>query len=189
MRITFELHGQARADFKTAFSQRDGRYKQLRPRQLAVLLVCRFQHFHDARHADGTATHHTVIKRHRLAISADKQVFIYPGRCSFAAVKSLNLAAGCMQHESTAANAAGLRLNERQHHLHSHRRVNGRAACAQHLQASVGGQWIGSSNCKFCSRPARLGSKAPRSLRLRRRCVHKRCRGGGAGPEQAGQSC
>ena len=58
-----------------------------------MLFVRNFQHFDDAWHTHRAAPDHAVIKRHRLAISADKQFVIYTRGCGFAAVKSLYLVA------------------------------------------------------------------------------------------------
>ena len=48
-----------------------------------------------------------------------------------------------LTYEGAAANAARLRLDQAQHHLHGHGRVGCRAAGAQHIAAGLGGQRVG----------------------------------------------
>jgi hypothetical protein len=49
-----------------------------------------------------------------------------------------------VQQEGAAADAARLRLDERQHHLRGYRSVDGAAPRLQHLGRGVGGVWVGS---------------------------------------------
>jgi hypothetical protein len=51
-----------------------------------------------------------------------------------------------VQQEGAAADAAGLRLHQRQHHLHGNGGVHRRAAGLEHLVARVRGQRVGGSH-------------------------------------------
>ena len=76
-----------------------------------------------------------------------------------------------MQQERAAADAAGLRLHQRQHHLHGDRGVDRRAAGLEHLVAGVGGQRVGRRDRELASRPAGLVGVARRALGLDRPCT------------------
>jgi len=158
--LTLEQGVQPRADLEAAFGQLDGRREQLGPGKPAVLLVRHLQHANRAGRADRTAADHAIVESHRLAVGADKEFFIGRRRCGFAAVKGLDLAAAGMQQEGTAAYAAGLRLHQREHHLHGNRRVHGRTAGLEHLVAGIGGQGVGSRHGEFFGGPTRLGREA-----------------------------
>jgi hypothetical protein len=68
-----------------------------------------------------------------------------------------------MQQEGAAADAAGLRLDQRQHHLHRNGGVERAAAGLEHLVARVGGQRVGRGHGKLLRCPARLvGTRLPR---------------------------
>ena len=71
------------------------------------------------------------------------QFFIGRGRRGFAAIPCRDPLAVPMQQERAAADAAGLRLDQRQHHLHCDRGVECAAAGLQHLIAGVGSQRVG----------------------------------------------
>ena len=155
------------------------------------------EHAHRAGRADRAATDHAVVKRHGLAVGTDEEVFV--GRCrrGFAAIKGFDFASVGMQEKSAAANAARLRLDQRQHHLHGNGRINGRAAGLESLVARFGGQWVGRRNGEFGGRPAGLGGKTTRAFgllhdgagagRAGRRSLWRRMGGGciGAGGQQA----
>lgn len=78
----------------------------------------------------------------------------------------------CMRQEGAAANAARLRLDQRQHHLHRNGRVDGRAARLEHLVARVGGQRVGRGHGKLLGGPTLVFGGARRALGL----VGARCR-------------
>ncbi|MPM84375.1 hypothetical protein SDC9_131446 [bioreactor metagenome] len=61
-----------------------------------------------------------------------------------------------MQQKRAAADAARLRLHQRQHHLHRNRRIDGTAARLEHDVARLGGQRIGGSHGELRGRPTRL---------------------------------
>ena len=160
---------EAGADLEAVFGQVDGRLEQGRPWQLAVLLVGHFQHAQRAGGAYRAATHHGVVELHGFAVCADKELFVSGGGRGLAAVEGLHVLAVVVHQESAAANAAGLRLHQRQHHLHGNRRVDGRATRLEHLVTRVGSQRVGGSHGKFAGGPAGLGGVAGRALGLHRR--------------------
>ncbi len=57
-----------RRNRKAVFGQRDRRREELRPRQLAVFLVCELQHPQHAGHADREPADHRVVELQRLAV-------------------------------------------------------------------------------------------------------------------------
>jgi hypothetical protein len=59
-----------------------------------------------------------------------------------------------VQQKGTASNAAGLGLNQGQHHLHGNGGINGATASAQYLVTRVSRQGVGGGNSKFLVRPA-----------------------------------
>jgi hypothetical protein len=65
-----------------------------------------------------------------------------------------------MQDEGAATDAAGLRLDQREHHLHRHRGIDGRAAGGEHLVAGLGGQRVGRSDREALGAPAGLRAEA-----------------------------
>ena len=92
-----------------------------------------------------------------------------------------------MQQKSAAADAAALRLNQGQHHLHGDGRIGGTAAGFEHLVARVGGQRVGGSNGKFFSRPTRFFGVAGAAFGLRGRVVGEAWRGGAAAEQSERQ--
>ena len=161
--------GEARADLKALFGQLDGGLDELRPRQAAVCPVRLLQHAHRARHADRAATDHAVVEGHGLAVGADEQLFGGGGGRGLAAVPGHQLAPAAVQQKGAAADAAGLRFDQAQHHLHRHRRVDGVAARLQHLVAGVGGQRVGGGDGEFFGGPAGLVGPARSALGRDRR--------------------
>jgi hypothetical protein len=67
-------------------------------------------------------------------------------RRGFTAVKGLGLAAVEVQQKSTATDAAGLWLDQAEHHLHGYCGIYRGAACFEGLVARVGGQRVGRSH-------------------------------------------
>jgi hypothetical protein len=107
-----------------------------------VLAVRHLQHAHGAGHAHRAATHHAVVEGQGLPLASRKS-FSSAAAGAVSPVIGLYLAAAGVQQEGAAADAAGLRLDQRQHHLHRDGRVHRRAACLEHLVARVGGQRVG----------------------------------------------
>ena len=129
----FQQPIQARAYLEAVFCQRDGRFKQFGPRQLAVLSVGQGQHGHGARHAHRAPTDHRFHESHGFAVGAhEKAVIGCLGWRGFAAVEGLNLLAVVVQQKGAATNAAGLGLDQREHHLHRHGRVDCAATGTQY---------------------------------------------------------
>ena len=182
--------GEARADLKALFGQLDGGLDELRPRQAAVCPVRLLQHAHRAWHADRAAADHAVVEGHGLAVGADEQLFGGGGGRGLAAVPGHQLAPAAVQQKGAAADAAGLRFDQAQHHLHRHRRVDGVAARLQHLVAGVGGQRVGGGDGEFFGGPAGLVGPARSALgrdrRGRRRRVAEVAAAGATGQQGGG---
>lgn len=147
---------QARAHLEAAFRQLDGRLEQRCPGQLAVLLVRQLQHAHRAGRAHRAAPDDAVVESDRLAARPEKQVFIGGSRGRFAAVVGLDLAAARVQQKGPATDAARLRLDQREHHLHRDGSIDGRASGLENLVARVAGERIGGSDGELLRRPAGL---------------------------------
>jgi hypothetical protein len=83
-----------------------------------------------------------------------------------------------VQQERTAADAARLRLDQTQHHLHGDGRVDGRAASFKDCVTRVGGQRMGCSYSKVLGRPAGFVGVARRCFGLQQRARRlAQCRG------------
>ena len=176
------------ADREACLGQTDRRLEQRGPAQPAVLRVCHFQHAHRAGHADRAPAHHRVHEGHRLALGCQEQALVGGGRRGLAAVEGLHALAVPVQQEGAAADAAGLRLHQRQHHLHRDRRIQRRAAPREHLPAGLGGQRIGCGHREPCMPAGGSGSLlAGGDLGLARQAgVGGRGRRRGAGRQQRG---
>ena len=154
----------------------DRRLEQLRPRQLAVLLVHVLQQPHEARDADAEPRQNSVVEGHRLAVD-EKAVGARRRRRRFAAVVDLQLGL-CLvpiENEGAATEPARLRLDEVEHELRGDRRVDGRAAGAQHLAAGFGGEGVGGRHhVTLAPSPARAcptRSRLPAALRGSSSCA------------------
>ena len=134
--VVFELGlrgqqgGHAGTYGKALGCQRNGRGKQLSPRQFAMLPVCQGQHGQHAWHPHGAATNDGLTQGHGFAIGLQKQGRGGARRCGLAPVKRLGAAAVKVEQKRTAAQAAALRLHQGQHHLHRNGGVYCTAACA-----------------------------------------------------------
>ncbi|MNZ70303.1 hypothetical protein D3C78_886360 [compost metagenome] len=134
---------QAWRDREALFSQRDGRFEQLCPRQAAVFLVGQFQRAQHPRSTDRAPANLRLREWHRFTVSLQEEFFVGAGRCGFAAVVGAHGLAIPQHDQRTATDPRGLRLYQRQHRLHGNRRVDGRATLAQHLTPGCGGQRVG----------------------------------------------
>ena len=112
------------ADGKAGLGQGNGGLKQPRPRQAAVLLVGQVQHAQHTGCAHRAAAHHTGHERHGFAVGLQKELVGGGGRRGFAPIKRLGALAVEVHQKRATANAAGLRLHQRQHHLHRNRGVH-----------------------------------------------------------------
>ena len=158
--LALEQRVEPRAHAKALFGQRDRGLEQRRPRQLTVFAVRSFEHAHGARHADRAATGHGMAKGHRLAVRQQEELFVGRRGRGLTAVPCRHVPAVPVQQEGAASDAAGLRLDEREHHLHRDRRIERAAASLERLVAGVGGQRIGRSHHEAQRRPARLFGEA-----------------------------
>ena len=147
-RLAQELAVHARAQGKTLLGQADRRLEQARPGQAALRAVGLFEHLDGTRHTHGAAADHSFVKRHGLAVGQQEQPLVDAGRRGLAAIPGLHLCAVPVQQKRTAANAAGLRFHQGQHHLHGHRSIQRRATSTQHLVAGFGSQGVGGSHRK-----------------------------------------
>ena len=86
----------------------------------------------------------------------EKQPFIGRRRRRLAAVPGLDGLAIPEHHEGAATDAAGLRLDQPQHHLRRDRRIERRAAGAQHLHPCFGCERVGRDDGLAIELPARL---------------------------------
>jgi len=143
VRVSGQQLVEPRTDPKALFGQLDGRLEQAGPGQLAMLPVRQLQHAQAARHADRAAADHGVGEGHRLAVGPEEQPLVGFGRRGLAAIKGLDRAAIEMQQECAAADAAGLGLDQGQHHLHRDGGVQRAAAGPDDLVAGLGGQRVG----------------------------------------------
>ena len=131
-----------------------------------MLLVGQFQHANGAGHTNRLATHHSLHEGHGLAIGLDEQVLRGGSRRGFAAVIGLHHRTVGMQQEGTATDAAGLRLDQGEHHLHRHGSIDCAAAGFEHLVTGIGGQRVGRRYRKTPGGPARFGLLGRRAFRL-----------------------
>jgi hypothetical protein len=146
--LRLQLRMQPRADREALFREADRRLEHLRPRQLAVALVRQLEHAHRPGYADGAPAHHRLVERHRFAIGLQEELLVGRGRRGLAAVEGVDVLAIPMQQERATADAARLRLDQREHHLHRDRRIDCRAARVQRAVTGLGGQRVGCSHCK-----------------------------------------
>ncbi len=179
---------QARADFEALLGQRNGGLQQAGPRQLAVLTVGQLQHAHCAGGAHGAPAHHRIVEGHGLAIGFQKQVFGCGGGGGFPPVIGFDLVAGGVQQEGSAADTAGLGLDQTQYHLHGDGGVNGATARFEYLVARIGGQGVGGSHSKFFGGPARFFGVAGAAFRLRGHLVVQVLGGRAASGQQGGRN-
>ena len=137
------LRMQALGDRKTFAGQFDCWLEQVTPRQFAMLLMGHFQRPEHPGHADRTPTYLGVRERYRLAIRPHKHGRGGTCRSGFTTIEGLHPLAVPIHNESATADAAGLWLDQCQNRLHGDRRINGRAAFAQHLLPGLSGQRVG----------------------------------------------
>ena len=153
--FSFEQGVQPGADCKAPFGQGNGGLKQARPGQAAVLLVSEFEHAQHTRCAQRAATHHCLHKGHGLAVGLHKKLVGGSGGRGFSAIKGLRLLAVKVHQKRATANAAGLRLHQRQHHLHRNGGVHRRTTGLEHAVAGLGGQRVGGRHRKALRAVAR----------------------------------
>ena len=180
-RFGLQLRVQPGAHPEPLLGQQDRGLEQRRPRKLAVLAVRRLEHAHGARHPDRAAAHHGFTKSHRLAIGLQEEPLGGRGRRRLAAVPGGQGTAVPVQQESTAADAARLRLDKAQHHLHGDRRVERIAAGFERLVTGVSGQRVRRGDHESLRRPAGLLDVARGPFRQLRDRVGEAWRGGRRG--------
>ncbi len=130
---------------KPLLGQADRRFEQACPRQLAVLLVRRFEQAHGARRADRATADDGVVERHRLAVGPQKEPLVGRHRRRLAAVEGHDLLAVPVHQEGATAETGTLRLDQRQHQLDCDRGVDRAAAGAQDLESGFGRERVGRS--------------------------------------------
>ena len=144
--VAFEQGVQPRPDGEALLGQLDRRLEQPRPGQAAVGEVSQLEHAQQSRHADRTAAHGRGLKGQRRALRAEEKRVVDRCRRGLAAVVGAHALAVPVQQEGAPADAAGLRFDQAEHHLCGHRRVERRAAFAQHARARFGSQRVGGDN-------------------------------------------
>jgi hypothetical protein len=136
---------QALADGKTLLCQVNRGLKELGPREAAMLFVRGFQHAHRAGHAHRAPAHHGFFEGQGLAV-VHEEVFIRTRRRCFAPIPGVDLAAIEVHEKGPAADAAGLRLHQREHHLHSNRGIDRAATSLENVVPRPCGQQVGSGH-------------------------------------------
>ena len=135
----------ARRNLEAVFGELYRRGEQVGPRQAAVLAMRELEHAQRARHSDGETADADVPERLRASVRAEEHVGCRCRRSRLAAFVGRDgagtpvLGRGVDEHERPAADAGGLRLDERQHELHGDRGVDRAAARAQDLPARFRG--------------------------------------------------
>ncbi len=139
------LRLQPRADGETIGGQGLGPGEQGLPGQAAVLFVRQAQHGDGPRRTGGTAAQDGVEEGHRPPVRTKEELRVGRRRSRLAAVVGGQLAglAVEVEQEAAAAEARTLRLDQAEHGLHRHGRVDGVSAAGEHLAASLRGQGIG----------------------------------------------
>jgi hypothetical protein len=137
-----DRRGEAAGHREAALGQRDGGLHEARPGQAAMRAMRRLEHRHRPRHADRAAPHRRLVEAHRRAVRAQEQRRRGGGRRGLAPVPGVQGARLAVpeQQQRAAADAARLRLDEGEHHLHRDRRIHGVAALAQHGAPGLGGE-------------------------------------------------
>ena len=79
------------------------------------------------------------MKGHGLAIGLEEQGVGCCSRCSFAAIPGLQLPAIVIQEKGSAADTAGLRLDQAQYQLDGDGGIQGATTGLQDLEAGTGG--------------------------------------------------
>ena len=168
MLILGEFLMQSRRDREALLRQLDRRLEQLRPRQAPMLPMHELQHAHRPGHADREPADDRLLELHGRAVRVQEHVGRRRGRRGLAAVigrERLALAVEGEQ-EPAAADAGGLRLHQRQHHLHGDRRIDRIAALAQDVEPGLRRQRIGGNdhlvggmNGRACRLIGRRGSR------------------------------
>ena len=161
--------GQARADLEAVARQSFGVAEQGAPRQPTVRRLGHGQHGHRPRRPGRPSAQHRVAEVQRLAV-LEEQLGRRRRRRGLAAVIAGDLAAAGVEHhhEGAAAEPRGLRLHQPQHRLHRHRRIDRRAAVAQHLQSRLDRQRIGGGHEGPARERGLDGRRGRRRLRPRR---------------------
>ena len=136
---------QARRYRKALLGQADGRREQVRPGQLAVLLVRQLQPAQQSRRGHGHAVVDGLREGQGLAVGIKEAVLASGHRRGFTGIVGQDaLLPRRVQHqESAAADAGGLRLDQVQHQLRGDGRIHGAAASPQHFVARARGPGIG----------------------------------------------
>ncbi len=136
---------QPRADHEAIRRQGLGGAEQLLPGQPAMLLMGQAQHGDGPGRPSRLAAEDGLEERHGLAVRLQEEAGGRRGGGGLAAViggQPMGPAV-VIEQESPAPEARTLRLDQAQHRLDGHRRVDGAAAALQHLASGIRGQWIG----------------------------------------------
>ncbi|MNR02605.1 hypothetical protein D3C85_1184610 [compost metagenome] len=140
---------QAWRNGEAVFGEFYRRFKQLSPRQATVFLMGQLQGSQDTRRPHGTTANLRLGKSHRFPVRLQEQLLGGTGRRGFAAVVGAHGFAIPKHDQCATTNTRRLRFDQRQHGLHRNRRVDGRAASAQHLAPGFSGQRVGGGRHVF----------------------------------------
>ena len=140
--VCHDLRVQSCRHRKTFTGQPNGGFKQFIPRQFAVLFMGHLQRPEHTGHPHRKPAYLSIGKGNRFAGCIQEHAFVGPCRCCFPTIKGLHLVSVPVHDESTAADAACLRLYQRQDGLHGNGGINRRPAFAQHLLACSGCQRV-----------------------------------------------
>lgn len=141
---------QARGDREALLGERQRGLEQRRPAQPAVPPMCLAQQREHARDADGPPASDRGGERQRLAVHVEKAVRRRRCRRGLATVVGDRRVAARVvdQHERAAADARGLRLDQRQNELRGDRGIDRAAAAAQHPVGRVDGVGFAAATMK-----------------------------------------
>jgi len=131
--------GEFGPDGKTVARQLDRGREQFRPGQASVFLVRHLEHGDDAGHADGKAARDHLAFGTHLSVGVEEHLGRGRRGRRFAAVETRDLVCrGIIENQERAApEAGGFRFDQSEHHLRGDRRIDGRAAGAEHVEACV----------------------------------------------------
>ena len=152
---------------KPVLGQGNGGFEQTRPGQAAMGAVRQFEHAQHTGHTHRQAAMGRLAHVHGAAF-AHEQVFGGGRWGGFAPVVGPHALAVVVEQKCPAANAARLRLDQVEHHLHSDGRVQCRPALAQDVQARLAGQGVGGAHALACKVNAALAVQAGGGFGLQR---------------------
>jgi hypothetical protein len=166
MAIDAQQFVQARPDLETGFGTVDGRLHHVGPGQPAVTGMHGFQQSQQARHAHRQPAGNGVLARHGPMAVNQELILARRRRRGLPAIEGQQAFACPEQQKATAADAARLRLDQRQHELRGHRGIDGVATARQCVGAGPCRQRMGGHHRLFLEEPRALLLTDARGLGL-----------------------